>query len=119
MSRDPYRSSAGDVSLGGRGGTRWDSERFAMERDRSRFEDRFEERDTRVSRGGFMNVEGQDLKTTGTRDGIIMMMNHDLNERADLEEGEEQASRLKRRGNSIMMNLLPHHAELLLLDQDS
>lgn len=53
MSRDPYRSSAGDVSVGGRGASRWDSERFAMERDRARFEERFEERDTRASRGGF------------------------------------------------------------------
>jgi hypothetical protein len=53
MSRDPYRSSASDVSFGGRGGTRWDTERFAMERDRARFEERFEERDTRVSRDGF------------------------------------------------------------------
>ncbi|TVY37584.1 hypothetical protein LOCC1_G006042 [Lachnellula occidentalis] len=52
-----YRSSAGDLGYRGRGGERWDSERFAMERDRERFgrgeRDRFEERDTRiVTRGG-------------------------------------------------------------------
>lgn len=58
MSRDPYRSSAGDLGFRGRGGPdRWDSERFAMERDRERFagreRDRFEERDTRITtRGG-------------------------------------------------------------------
>ncbi|TVY27330.1 hypothetical protein LHYA1_G002968 [Lachnellula hyalina] len=57
MSRDPYRSSAGDLGYRSRGGERWDSERFAMERDRDRFgrgeRDRFEERDTRiVTRGG-------------------------------------------------------------------
>lgn len=55
MSRDPYRSSAGDLGFRGRGGERWDSERFAMERDRDRFgreRERFEERDTRVTRGG-------------------------------------------------------------------
>ncbi|PBP19771.1 hypothetical protein BUE80_DR009410 [Diplocarpon rosae] len=70
MSRDPYRSSGGDLSYGGRGGgggggggaQRWDSERFAQERDRARFEgrgggggfaerERFEERDTGFSRG--------------------------------------------------------------------
>ncbi|KAH6678461.1 hypothetical protein B0J14DRAFT_650680 [Halenospora varia] len=58
MSRgDSFRSSAGDLGYRGRGGERWDSERFAMERDRNRFgvedRERFEERDTRFSRGGF------------------------------------------------------------------
>ncbi|TAQ90559.1 hypothetical protein B7494_g1134 [Chlorociboria aeruginascens] len=54
MSRDPYRSS-GDLGFSGRGGggggQRWDSERFAMERDRSRFleRDRVEERDSRFT----------------------------------------------------------------------
>ncbi|TVY69001.1 hypothetical protein LSUE1_G005243, partial [Lachnellula suecica] len=53
MSRDPYRSSAGDLGRHGRGGERWDSERFAMERDRERFQERFEERDARgPPRGG-------------------------------------------------------------------
>ncbi|CZS89619.1 hypothetical protein WAI453_002757 [Rhynchosporium graminicola] len=62
MSRDPYRSSGPDLPYGGRGGgggggQRWDSERFAQERDRARFaggpsgpaygeRDRFEERDS-------------------------------------------------------------------------
>ncbi|KAK2626168.1 hypothetical protein QTJ16_004430 [Diplocarpon rosae] len=67
MSRDPYRSSGGDLSYGGRGGgggaQRWDSERFAQERDRARFEgrgggggggfaerERFEERDIGLGR---------------------------------------------------------------------
>lgn len=55
MSRDPYRSSAGDLGLGSRGAERWDSERFNQERDRERFargreeRERYEERDTRVS----------------------------------------------------------------------
>lgn len=44
MSRDPYRASTGELGLGGRGGQRWDTERFERER--------FEERDTRVARGG-------------------------------------------------------------------
>lgn len=48
MSRDPY--------YGGRGGERWDSERFEIERDRNRFgtesRERFEERDSRLTRGG-------------------------------------------------------------------
>ncbi|CAL3968881.1 hypothetical protein PZA11_004842 [Diplocarpon coronariae] len=66
MSRDPYRSSGGDLPYGGRlaggGGQRWDSERFAQERDRARFEgrvgggvgyaerERFEERDVGFTR---------------------------------------------------------------------
>ena len=41
---------------GGRGGERWDSERFELERDRNRFgpesRERFEERDSRFDRGG-------------------------------------------------------------------
>lgn len=52
MSRDPYRSSGGDLPYGGGrggGGGRWDSERFTAERDRARFgggeRDRFDERD--------------------------------------------------------------------------
>jgi hypothetical protein len=51
MSRDPYRSSTGDL---GQGGTRWDSERFTIERDRNRFgeRDRFEERETRITHAG-------------------------------------------------------------------
>jgi hypothetical protein len=52
MSRDPYRSSANDL---GRGGTRWDSERLTVERDRDRFggeHDRFEERETRITHSG-------------------------------------------------------------------
>ncbi|CAG8975097.1 hypothetical protein HYALB_00008937 [Hymenoscyphus albidus] len=54
MSRDPYRSSAGDLGLGARGAERWDAERFNQERDRERFarereRERYEERDTRVS----------------------------------------------------------------------
>ncbi|KAH8665906.1 hypothetical protein BGZ60DRAFT_529167 [Tricladium varicosporioides] len=56
MSRDAFRSSASDLGYRGRGGERWDSERFAMERDRNRFgvedKERFEERDTRFSRVG-------------------------------------------------------------------
>jgi hypothetical protein len=46
-SRDPYYSGGR-----GRGGERWDTERFAIERDRNRFEtrDRFEERDSRFLR---------------------------------------------------------------------
>ena len=57
MSRDPYRSSAGDLGYGGgrgRGGERWDTERFTIERDRNRFggeRERFEERDSRFVRG--------------------------------------------------------------------
>lgn len=47
MSRDPYRSSSGDIPFGARGSQRWDTERFAMERDRARFE----ERESRISRG--------------------------------------------------------------------
>jgi len=57
MSRDPYRSSGPDLPYGGRGGQRWDSERFAQERERARFgggppgpgygeRDRFEERES-------------------------------------------------------------------------
>ena len=54
MARDPYRTSAGDLGYGGRPTERWDSERFNFERDRNRFgeRDRFEERDTRSTRGG-------------------------------------------------------------------
>ncbi len=51
MSRDSYR----DLPYrggGGRGGERWDSERFEIERDRARFEERFEERDTRFAARG-------------------------------------------------------------------
>ncbi len=60
MSRDPYRSSGSDLPYGGRGGQRWDSERFAQERDRARFSgapspaygerDRFEERESNFLR---------------------------------------------------------------------
>ncbi|KAH7323635.1 hypothetical protein BKA65DRAFT_72130 [Rhexocercosporidium sp. MPI-PUGE-AT-0058] len=60
MSRDPYRSSGSDLPYGGGrggGGQRWDSERFAQERERARFaggppgpgygeRDRFEERES-------------------------------------------------------------------------
>src|SRR3954454_17263949 len=50
MSRDPYYDGRG------RGGERWDSDRFESERERIRFtgdtRDRFEERDSRFSRGG-------------------------------------------------------------------
>jgi hypothetical protein len=50
MSRDPYRSS-GEQGYPTRGGQRWDSERFAVERDRVRSggveRDFFEERDSR------------------------------------------------------------------------
>lgn len=56
MSRDPYGYGYG---YGGRGGQRWDSERFNMERDRVRYggeRDTFQERevirDTIVPRGG-------------------------------------------------------------------
>ncbi|KAF4634915.1 hypothetical protein G7Y89_g3199 [Cudoniella acicularis] len=56
MSTNPFRSSAGDLGYRGRGGERWDTERFAIEHDRNRFggeeRERFEERDTRFSRGG-------------------------------------------------------------------
>lgn len=59
MSRDPYRSSGGDLPYGGRGGgggQRWDSDRFAAERDRARFgsgdRERFEERDSSFLRAG-------------------------------------------------------------------
>lgn len=46
MSRDSYRTS-GDLGFaGGRSGQRWDSERFAMERDRARFI----EREDRIAR---------------------------------------------------------------------
>ncbi|KAL2062856.1 hypothetical protein VTL71DRAFT_5928, partial [Oculimacula yallundae] len=72
MFRDPYRSSGSDLAYGGRGGAgggggggpqRWDSERFAQERDRARFSgggppgpgfgdrDRFEERDSSFLQG--------------------------------------------------------------------
>lgn len=56
MYRDQYRASAGDLGYG-RGGSRWDAERFTLERDRNRYGgDRFEERDTRITtvagRGG-------------------------------------------------------------------
>lgn len=54
MSRDPYRSS-GDLGYGGRGGQRWDSERFAIERDRVRSggeREFFEERDSRFLSAG-------------------------------------------------------------------
>jgi hypothetical protein len=52
MSRDPYRSSTGDL---GRVGTRWDSERLTIERDRNRSggeRDHFEERETRITHTG-------------------------------------------------------------------
>ena len=56
--RDPYRSSAGDLGYGVRGPERWDAERFTMERererDRSRFgaeRDRSQERESHFSRG--------------------------------------------------------------------
>lgn len=55
MSRDPFRTSSGDLGYRARGGERWDSERFAIERDRDRFareRDRVEDRDFRLSRGG-------------------------------------------------------------------
>jgi hypothetical protein len=59
MSRDPYHDLPYRGGGGGRGGERWDSERFAVERDRARFtggRGGFEERDTRfeskVSFGG-------------------------------------------------------------------
>ncbi|KAL3427741.1 hypothetical protein PVAG01_01250 [Phlyctema vagabunda] len=75
MSRDPYRSSAGDLGYGrgggGRPAERWDAERFDFERDRARYggpppevRDRIEEReiirDTRGpppprGGGGFMS----------------------------------------------------------------
>ena len=49
MSRDPYYGSGRD-----RGGERWDTERFTVERDRNRFggetRERFEERDSRFLR---------------------------------------------------------------------
>lgn len=45
MSRD-YGYGGG----GGRGGERWDTERFAVERDRARFQDRLPERDSRFAR---------------------------------------------------------------------
>jgi hypothetical protein len=51
--RDPYRSSDGDLAYGGRA-TRWDSERFERERERSRYggdRERLEERDTHFGRG--------------------------------------------------------------------
>ena len=54
MSRDPYYAQAEGYTS--RGGQRWDSERFAAERDRARFgsgeRERLEERDTRITRGG-------------------------------------------------------------------
>jgi hypothetical protein len=62
MSRDPYRGSSGDLGYGGgRGGQRWDTERFSIERDRNRFggereRERFEERDSRFTRGGGYSV---------------------------------------------------------------
>lgn len=55
MSRERYYAQAEGYTS--RGGQRWDSERFAVERDRARYgsgeRERFEERDTRVTRDGF------------------------------------------------------------------
>ncbi|KAI9741571.1 MAG: hypothetical protein M1818_004377 [Claussenomyces sp. TS43310] len=55
MSRDPYRSSTGELaSAPPRGPQRWDAERFNLERDRSRFgaeRDRLDVREDRFSRG--------------------------------------------------------------------
>jgi len=131
MSRDPYRSSAGDVSFGGRGGTRWDTERFAMERDRARFDDRFEERDTRVSRGGFggrtreRSVD-EIYERRGSRpedDRYERRHYHDdepqLEREKALEEAEDKVLPSRSSESNYMMNLLHRPGERLLLDQPS
>lgn len=61
MSRDPYSSYAGRGGGGG-GGSRWDSERFAQERDRARFESRYAERERFEERDVGLRSPGDRLR---------------------------------------------------------
>lgn len=116
--RDPYRSSAGDLGYSGRGGgaTRWDTERFALERererDRSRFggeRDRFEDREPHFGRGGGLPTrprersvdEVYERRERGPIGGGRGYEDDRVRERIHYEEEEPRYTSRRPRGNTL------------------